>query len=172
LTHLHHTDNAAALALPVKEPIIFLGAGPEHIGAIWELIDEASRSSSVLPRSKISIQEHLGHFVVAVTVGRVIGCAVLHRMSPTLAEIRSVVAAPRERRRGVGRGLVLKLIGLARSEGYRRVFTLTDVPGFFESLGFSPTGKDTLPEKVWNDCIHCPKFDNCVETALDILLDD
>ena len=45
-------------------------------------------------------------------------------------------------------------------------FTLTYKPGFFQTLGFHTVTKETLPPKVWKDCIDCPKFPNCDEIAL------
>ena len=46
------------------------------------------------------------------------------------------------------------------------VFALTYVPDFFEKLGFSRVDKATLPHKIWAECINCPKFPDCDETAL------
>jgi amino-acid N-acetyltransferase len=50
--------------------------------------------------------------------------------------------------------------------GIFRVFTLTYRPAFFERLGFAPVDKEQLPQKVWADCINCPKFPECDENAL------
>ena len=37
---------------------------------------------------------------------------------------------------------------------------------FFERLGFHKVAKETLPRKIWTDCLNCPKFPDCDETAL------
>ncbi|MBW2599500.1 MAG: hypothetical protein JRC60_05340 [Deltaproteobacteria bacterium] len=38
---------------------------------------------------------------------------------------------------------------------------------FFKSVGFVVTDKSELPEKVWSDCINCPKYpDFCDEVAM------
>ena len=50
------------------------------------------------------------------------------------------------------------------------MFALTDNPGYFLRLGFTPTSKTTLPHKVWNECVHCPKFTTCTEEAVDMFL--
>ena len=37
--------------------------------------------------------------------------------------------------------------------GFHNVFALTYRPGFFASLGFVEVDKQTLPNKIWADCI-------------------
>jgi hypothetical protein len=46
------------------------------------------------------------------------------------------------------------------------------VPGFFEKMGFSICAHDELPHKVFNDCMHCPKFQACDEIAMERVLDE
>jgi len=46
------------------------------------------------------------------------------------------------------------------------VFTLTYVPSFFERCGYRQIDKAELPHKIWNECVRCPLFPNCHETAL------
>ena len=47
-----------------------------------------------------------------------------------------------------------------------RVFALTYQKAFFERLGFSEVDKSEMPQKVWGECMDCPKFPNCDETAM------
>jgi amino-acid N-acetyltransferase len=58
------------------------------------------------------------------------------------------------------------LLQESRDLGIEKVFTLTYQPAFFEKSGFIRIGKDQLPQKVWTECINCPKFPNCDEIAL------
>ena len=37
---------------------------------------------------------------------------------------------------------------------------------FFRRLAFKVVDKATLPHKVWNECIRCPKFVGCTEIAV------
>ena len=37
---------------------------------------------------------------------------------------------------------------------------------FFKSPGFKTTTKESLPHKIWKECIECPKFPNCDEIAM------
>jgi amino-acid N-acetyltransferase len=39
-------------------------------------------------------------------------------------------------------------------------------------MGFEVVSKDTLPLKVWSDCVRCPKRDGCDEIAMVRLLQD
>jgi len=58
--------------------------------------------------------------------------------------------------------------------GIPRVFALTYKEEFFRKCGFLTVAKDELPQKVWRECIDCPKFPNCEETAvlIDLRLDE
>ncbi|MDR2055853.1 MAG: hypothetical protein LBQ10_08315, partial [Desulfovibrio sp.] len=40
---------------------------------------------------------------------------------------------------------------------------------FFINLGFTVVEKDVLPQKIWADCVNCPKYPDCDEIA--VLLD-
>jgi amino-acid N-acetyltransferase len=140
------------------------------VEGIFTLIDEASRTTTVLPRSRESIGERLRDFFVAEREGRVAGCGALVLFSQVLAEIRSLVVAPELRGMRIGGLLVEGLIGEARRLGVRRVFALTDNPPFFVRLGFRAVDKMTLPQKVWTDCVRCEKYLNCTEQAVDIMI--
>jgi amino-acid N-acetyltransferase len=40
------------------------------------------------------------------------------------------------------------------------------VAKFFEKLGFHEVERGALPLKAWKDCMRCPKFQCCDETAV------
>ncbi|MDR1613079.1 MAG: GNAT family N-acetyltransferase, partial [Planctomycetota bacterium] len=50
--------------------------------------------------------------------------------------------------------------------GASEVFTLTYIPDFFRRFGFEEVDRGELPHKVWLDCVKCPKFPDCGETAM------
>ena len=83
-----------------------------------------------------------------------------------LAEIKSLAVSKDLRRKGYGKELVETCLNEARVLGLRKVFTLTYIPEFFVKLGFQEVEKQTLPHKIWADCLKCPKFPNCDEVAL------
>jgi amino-acid N-acetyltransferase len=54
----------------------------------------------------------------------------------------------------------------ARSLGIKRLFALTYQQRFFERHGFECIDRQALPEKVWRECMACPKADACDEIAM------
>ena len=56
--------------------------------------------------------------------------------------------------------------------GIRKLMSLTYEKRFFEKLGFEVVQKESLPLKVWSDCVKCPKNDNCDEIAMVLTLHD
>lgn len=151
-------------------PIVVRGASMADVDAIHALIAEASATTTVLPRSRDSIGEHVRDFIVADQDGKIVGCGALGVFTRTLAEVKSLVVSPDLRGGGVGALIVQGLIAEARRLGVRRIFALTDSVSFFRRQGFAPVDKATLPHKVWNECIRCPKFLHCTEEAMDMIL--
>lgn len=120
----------------------------------------------MLPRSDRSLYEHLQCFTVAVDKGRVVGTAGLHILWRDLAEIRSLAVLPELQGQGVGRRLVDSLVDRATTLGIAQVLSLTYQTTFFSKLGFTTVQKESLPHKIWKDCIHCKKFYHCDEVAM------
>ncbi len=137
------------------------------VKAIHGLIYKCAQKELLLARSFHQLYNFLRDFVV-LTDGEdtVLGCCALSICWEGLGEIRSLVVDPGHERQGLGRRLVTACLDEARELGLARVFTLTYVPGFFSRLGFAEVGKDVLPHKIWADCINCPKFPECDETAM------
>jgi len=125
----------------------------------------------MLRRPLMMLYESVRDFTVAIDdAGEVVGVAGLHIMWRDLAEIRSLAVRPGFTGKGVGRGLVESLLGEARGLGLKRVFALTYQPVFFGKCGFEVVPKESLPQKVWKECIYCDKFHNCDEIAMVRLL--
>jgi len=138
----------------------------EDVPHIAALVNALSEKGLLLPRSVNDVYEHLRGFVVAKHEGRLIGCAALHVVWGGLGELRSLAVAEDARKAGAGRALVEFCLREAKELGIRQVFVLTYETTFFARFGFHEHSKDKLPQKVWKDCIHCPKFPNCDETAM------
>jgi len=133
---------------------------------IAALISRLSDKGLLLPRSVNDVYERLRDFVVAKCEGCLIGCAALHVGWGGLGEIRSLAVAEEARKIGVGRALIKSCLREATQLGIRQVFVLTYETAFFAKFGFREYPKEKLPQKVWKDCVHCPKFPNCDETAM------
>jgi len=133
------------------------------------IMNTSSDDGLVLPRSYKQLYSHLRDFFVMVDETRedeVLGCCALAISWENLAEVRSLVVAREVRGHGLGRKLVEACLSDAVTLGIYRVFVLTNTPDFFRHMGFSEVSKDTLPQKVWSDCLNCPRFPDCDEIAL------
>jgi len=89
-----------------------------------------------------------------------------------MTEIRSLAVDDTHRGQGIGRRLTEWAVDEARRLQIRRIMSLTYEQAFFEKLGFEVVNKDTLPLKVWSDCVRCPKRDGCDEIAMVRTLSD
>ncbi|HMM40157.1 MAG TPA: N-acetyltransferase [Desulfovibrio sp.] len=132
------------------------------------LLNPGEGDGMVLPRSFNQIYSHLRDFFVVADrdTGAVLGCCALSICWDNLAEIRSLMVRNEARGRGLGRLLVDACLSEAVTLGIFRVFVLTNQEAFFKKMGFEDTGKDTLPQKVWADCVNCTKFPDCDEVAM------
>lgn len=148
------------------------------IRAIHAMLMTCAADGLLLPRSLTELYGHLRDFYIVEEIGglpadeqsnsgtRVVGCGALSIIWEDMAEVRSLAVLPELRRQGCGRLLVEACIRETRELGIHRLFALTYQLPFFESLGFAVVEKDVLPQKVWMDCVHCPKFPDCDETAV------
>ncbi|MCS7220551.1 MAG: N-acetyltransferase [Anaerolineae bacterium] len=156
----------------VSDNVIIRPARAEDVPAMAKLINGYAAQDLMLPRSEEQLLRHLPDFVVAEAAGRIIGCAGLARLSPELAEIRSLAVAPEMQGRGVGRALVGFLLQAAREVGIVQVCALTLRPHFFEALGFQVVDRWDISPKIWQECIYCPKFHRCDEIAVLLNLEE
>jgi amino-acid N-acetyltransferase len=142
------------------------------VDAIYDLIYLYSEQKIVLPRTKESLVQHIFSFFVAVVDDKVVGCASLAILDRELAEIRSLVVGQSVTRLGVGKLLVEQIIKETKRLEINKLISLTYQVEFFQKCGFEITVKDNMPQKVWKDCIHCPKLHNCDEIAMIIYTED
>lgn len=134
--------------------------------AIQSIIETYARQRLMLPRSLMQIYEHVRDYWVAVDGGKVVGVGALHCFWEDLVELRALAVAPDYKDLGLGRDIVLHLIAEARTMGASTVFAFTYIPGFFSKFGFEQVPHQSLPLKVWKDCINCSFFNNCNEIAM------
>jgi amino-acid N-acetyltransferase len=133
---------------------------------IHDLILLYSEQSVLLPRTKESLYQNLLSIFVAEWDGQLVGSASLTILDKELAEIRSLVVDPEMGKRGIGKLLVKRIIEETRRAGIEKIISLTYQVEFFSKCGFEVTVKDDMPQKVWKDCIHCPKLPKCDEIAM------
>ena len=140
---------------------------------IYNLIAGYATQGIMLPKPHNVLYETIREFIVAeeVSTKKIIGTGALHLTWNELAEVRSMAIQPEYKRQGIGAEIVKKLLEEGKEVGVKKFFTLTYSPEFFQSLGFKTTTKESLPHKIWKECIECPKFANCDEIAMIYILD-
>jgi len=146
--------------------MIFRKATFKDVEAIHKLVNDYAEKGLMLPRSRNALYETLRDMTLAEEDGRLVGVGALHLVWDELAEIRTLAVAPDAHRQGIGRAIVATLTEEAKALGIRTLFALTYQVEFFAKQGFAEIPKEKLPHKVWKECINCPKFPNCDETAM------
>ncbi len=139
------------------------------VKTIHKLINASAGKGEMLPRSLMDIYGSLRDFFVYFSEqdGEIIGVCAMNITWENLAEIRSLYVAELHRKEGLGRKLVEACISEAITLELYRVFTLTYQHEFFLKLGFKDIDRATLPQKVWSDCLRCPKYpDFCDEISM------
>lgn len=136
------------------------------IETLFHLIQGYAQKGIMLPRSRELLARQIDTFVVAEVEGAVVGCGSLTRLGPDLVEIRSLGMTEGYKGLGIGSKLVDSLTEMAREQGIPKIMALTYADSFFEKNGFNVVQKEIFPEKVWTDCVHCPKQHACDEIAV------
>ena len=155
-----------------KEEGILRNATVHDVPQMGQIVNSHAELGKMLFKSYQQLYENLRDFAVCEVKGKVVGCVGLTIIWADLAEVRSLAVDGKYQGRGIGRRLVQWTIDEARRLGVRRIMSLTYEKEFFARLGFVVVTKESLPLKVWSDCIACPKRDDCDEIAMLLTLDD
>ncbi len=146
--------------------MLFRKAKMSDIETIAALINYYAERGAMLPRTIPSMYQRIREYTLIEDNGAIIAVGGLHILWNDLAEICSLAVQPENIKTGLGSSLVEKLMQEGRELGIQNIFALTYQPLFFEKCGFTRIEKEKLPQKVWTECINCPKFPNCDEIAL------
>ena len=138
----------------------------QDVSHIYQLLVPFMLDKTLISRDEDDIFEHLQEFIVALRDGELVGVSALHIYGSNLAEIRSLVVSPKAQRLSIGHQLVKACESMGKQLGVTRIFALTYIDKFFLSQGYEVTAKESLPQKVWTVCVHCPKFSHCDEIAV------
>jgi amino-acid N-acetyltransferase len=136
------------------------------VSSIYSLVNECAKKDAMLPRSLNEIYENLRDFFICSDKGKIIGTSALHILWDNLAEIRSIAVLREYQNKGIGKKLVKECLKEAKVLRIKKVFALTYNQSFLKKLGFKNINKNNLPQKIWGDCIKCPKFPKCDEVAV------
>ena len=143
----------------------------KDVPAMAELINGFAAQAVMLPRSHYQFYQHIRDFSVVEHEARIIACGALQVIWEDQAEVRSLAVVSEWQGHGIGRALLRVLLDEARALGIPSVFALTYRDGFFARMGFGVIPHQSLPHKIWGDCLNCPKFPNCDEIAMRIEFD-
>ena len=132
----------------------------------FKLINEFARKGEMIPRALNDLYENIRDIFVWEEKGEIKGVCALHVLWEDLAEIRSLSVKSGYQRAGIGGKLVAACIREAKSLGINKIFALTYHPDFFRKIGFADIDKSELPQKIWGECLRCPKFPECDESAV------
>lgn len=131
------------------------------------LIDIYAKQQLMLPRSVESVIEDIRNFLVAVENEKVIGCCMISFFTTEFAEIRSVAVLQKYRNQGIGKKLISEAEEILHEEKIQYAFVLTLNEPFFKNLGYQRIDKSRFPQKIWRDCMNCPKIMACDEIAME-----
>lgn len=133
---------------------------------IHRLLSEYAEAGKMLSRSLADIYQTIRSFYIYESDGEVAGISCLQIWWADLAEVRSLAVSASHAGKGSGRDLVEACVREAQDLGIPRVFALTYQKEFFARMGFEVIEKKELPQKIWGDCMQCPKFPDCDEIAM------
>lgn len=133
---------------------------------IYKIIKKYAFESDLILRGLAEIYSQLRDYYVLEDKKKKIGVIGLHIYWKDLGEIRSLVIEKNNRGKKYGSQLLAFAINEAKKIGLKSVFVLTKIPDFFIKYGFKKIPKRELPQKIWKDCLNCPKFPDCDEYSM------
>lgn len=141
-------------------------ATTNDVKQITELINLYAAEDIMLTKKPFQVYETIRSFYVAEDKGEIVACCALGLYYEGLGEVKSLAVKQTHHKKGLGRELVKACIGEGKELNIKKVFALTYQDKFFERLGFREGDKETLPQKIWAECINCHKFPNCNEICM------
>ena len=137
------------------EEVAFVEAGREDLGIVRELFLEYAESLGI-DLSFQSFQSEIdslpgkyakpdGALILAKRGSECCGCVALRRIDGETCEMKRLYVRPRFRKRGIGKGLAMRIIAEGEARGYARMRldTLSSMKGalaLYRSLGFHEIG--------------------------------
>jgi len=139
----------------------------DDVEAIYQLLLPYAERDIILLRDRDNIFQHLQEFLVADVGDKLAGVVCAHIYAENLAEVRSLAVDPARQQHGIGRLLVEACEQWLAGLGVSKIFALTYVTGFFTRQGYNIVSKESLPHKIWTVCVHCSRFADCDEVAVE-----
>jgi N-acetylglutamate synthase-like GNAT family acetyltransferase len=146
-------------------------ARPADVPGIAGVMADYILQGTLLPRPVSELYQCVREFHVVTRTNddkeeEIVACAALRLLWADLGEVRSLAVRPDHHGLGLGGALVRRVLDDARDIELPRVIALTREVEFFERCGFTIHSRDSLPRKVWTDCVRCPRRHACDEVAV------
>lgn len=138
----------------------------DDVSHLHALIKTHADRGKMILRTVDELYANVREFLVCEIDGRPVGCVAAHIFSADLAELKCLAVDDGCQGRGIGAALCKACLEDVRRLAVRSLFTLTNVPEFFEKVGYRRVAKDSLPHFIWGECVRCPSFPVCKEDAL------
>lgn len=151
-----------------EDGVVIRRARVDDVPGIAAVMADYVAQGVLLPRPVSELFQCVREFWVAEEAGAVIATAALRLLWHDLGEVRSLAVRPDSHGKGLGAALVEAVVGDARALGLPRVIALTREVEFFARNGFVVVQRETLPRKVWTDCMKCPRRHACDEVAVSL----
>lgn len=114
------------------------------VEAIYQVLAANAADTSLFQQSPRRIRRDLTDFIIATDATGTLGCAALHRHTPTNAEILAVAVTPSAQGHGVGTILMRACLSNATNPD-TFIWLATQKPAYFARHGFHPISKWQLP---------------------------
>lgn len=150
------------------------------VKTINKIIDSYAKRGIMLFRPIYEIYGNIRDYFTTEVDKKIVGCCALHVLGKeynpgkkefVLAEIRSLVVLKNYQKQGIGTELIKECIEESREMKIDKIFALTVKKNarFFKKLGFKEAKKSEIPQKIWQECIMCPRFPHQCNEILFIL---
>ena len=141
-------------------------ASVDDVDSIYALLQYFAEKKLLLPKTKDQLFHQIRSFRVIQLAEDIIGSAQLDIFTSELAEVKSLAVHDNFHGHGLGRILVEDCEKEAISMRIKNIFALTYQVKFFEKLNYRLVDIQSLPEKVFKECVVCPFYGACNENAL------
>jgi len=147
-------------------PFTLRKASLEDVDAIYNLLQYFAERKLLLPKTKDQLFHQIRSFRVIYSANQLVGSAQLDIFTSELAEVKSLAVHEDFHCHGLGRLLVEDCEKEAMTMKVKNIFALTYQVKFFEKLNYRLVDIQSLPEKVFKECVVCPFYGACNENAL------
>ena len=155
----------------MTDRVTLRAAAPSDAEALHALISSNLEEGHLLPRRLDELTVHASRFIVAVAAAGSSAAASWRRSAAISPKCDRSRSTPAPGDSASARQLVAELRLRARRAGYERLCVLTHAPDYFINFGFSIVPHLWVQEKVFTDCVNCPKFRTCGQFAMVVPLE-